>query len=160
MSDETAGSQFVEMEEDGSALLCPSAPPEWPEAQLIGVAEGTVSHPQIRYTGPRPVTAELLMLASPVTPTEVFRFAARCQENRCRQFDGARCRLAATVVESALANQVHSQAASASLAIPRCGIRPRCRWWHEQGVAACRRCTQIVTDDPALNPKLLAPLVL
>ncbi len=30
--------------------------------------------------------------------------------------------------------------------LPRCAIRPTCRWFREQGRAACIRCPQVVTD--------------
>ena len=30
--------------------------------------------------------------------------------------------------------------------LPACTIRPDCRWWKEQGRAACMRCPQVVTD--------------
>jgi hypothetical protein len=29
--------------------------------------------------------------------------------------------------------------------LPRCGIRHRCRWWRQEGPAACKRCPMIVT---------------
>ena len=30
--------------------------------------------------------------------------------------------------------------------LPRCAIRPTCRWFREQGRAACVRCPQVVTE--------------
>jgi hypothetical protein len=41
-----------------------------------------------------PTTAALSALSAPVQPTEVFRFAAPCQERACVHFDGTNCRLA------------------------------------------------------------------
>ncbi|MFB2972660.1 hypothetical protein ACE1CD_27180 [Aerosakkonema sp. BLCC-F183] len=29
--------------------------------------------------------------------------------------------------------------------LPRCQIRSNCRWWKQEGRAACRRCPQVVT---------------
>lgn len=120
--------------------LCPSAPPDWDGAELIGVAVGSVETPEIRYTGRRPVTPELLALAGPAAPTEVFRFTAPCAASGCRQYDGERCRLSKLVVETL---------APVAASLPRCGLRPRCRWWREEGAEACRRCPQLVTDNPA-----------
>jgi hypothetical protein len=87
---------------------------------------------------PQPVTSELLALSRPVRPTEVFRFAAPCAEHGCRHFDGARCQLGAKLVEK-LPPTVER--------LPPCRIRPACRWWREQGGAACLRCPLVVTMD-------------
>lgn len=129
--------------------LCPSAQPDWPEARLIGVASGSAAAPGIGYTGPLPVTPDLLALAGPVEPTEVFRFAATCQEHACHHFDGARCGLVRKVV---------AHLGEVSDALPRCGIRADCRWWREAGAAACRRCPQVVTDNPLLDAGLAGAL--
>ena len=74
----------------------------------------------------------------------MFRYAARCEEHRCGHFDGTRCSLAARIVE---------QLPEVVELLPRCQIRPTCRWFAERGGAACRRCPQILTmipkgDDP------------
>jgi hypothetical protein len=86
---------------------------------------------------PQPVTAELVALAGPVRPTTVFRFAAPCAESACVHFDGADCRLAARIVE-------HLPVAVDVL--PWCGVRSRCRWWQQEGRAACLRCPAVATD--------------
>jgi hypothetical protein len=132
-----------------AASLCPSAPPDWPDARLIGVAAGTATAPAVGYTGPQPVTGELLALAGPLEATEVFRFAATCQEHACRHFDGARCGLVRKVV---------ARLPAVTGALPRCGIRQDCRWWREEGAAACRRCPQVVTDNPAVDAGLAEAL--
>jgi hypothetical protein len=72
-----------------------------------------------------------------VVAAEVFRFAAVCAEGACKHFVGRRCRLAAKV--AANLKPVVS-------APPRCAIRPSCRWWNQEGIAACLRCPQIVTE--------------
>ena len=122
-------------------LACPSAAPDAEGAQLFGVVAGTVDRPETVFIGPRPPDPGLLALAAPATPAEVFRFTARCQEKGCGYFSEGRCGVAAAVV-------AHLPAIAEG-ALPRCGIRPQCRWWHEQGVAACRRCPTVVTDDRA-----------
>ena len=117
--------------------FCPSAQPDMPESVIFGVVGGTASDPRVRYLAePLPPTPELLSLAEPAEPTEVFRFGARCAESRCQHFDGAHCRLGAK-----LATEVRPVTAIA----PPCRLRSRCRWWREQGVDACLRCPVVVT---------------
>ena len=48
-----------------------------------------------------------------------------------------RCRLASRVVET-LPEAVDG--------LPPCRIRPTCRWWQQEGKAACLRCPMIVTE--------------
>jgi hypothetical protein len=122
-------------------LACPSAAPDAEGAQLFGVVAGTVEAPETLFIGPRPPDPALLALAAPATPAEVFRFTARCQESGCGYFSEGRCGVAAAIV-------AHLPEVAAG-ALPRCGIRPQCRWWHDEGVAACRRCPAVVTDDRA-----------
>jgi hypothetical protein len=122
----------------GREVLCPSARPEMDGALIHGVVGGTVEAPRVRYLAePQVVTVELLALANPVLPTEVFRFAAPCAGAACSHFDGANCRLAQRVIQ--LLPDVVDNA-------PPCRIRPHCRWWRQEGVAACLRCPQIVSE--------------
>jgi len=37
---------------------------------------------------------------------------------------------------------------------PRCAIRSDCQWWHQEGVSACLRCPQVLTND--VRPSALA----
>jgi hypothetical protein len=132
-------------------LACPSAPPEWDGAELIGVVEGSVEEPHVRFVPRRPVTPELLALASPVTPTEVFRFTAPCKQGGCSQWRDGQCGVATAAV-------AHLDPAPQA-ALPACAIRPSCRWWHERGADACRRCRYIVTDDAARSGEFAAALL-
>jgi hypothetical protein len=121
------------------ASLCPSAQPEWQDAVAFGVVGGTVSEPRVRYIDEaQPVTDELLALAAPVSAPEVFRFAAPCLNAGCVHFQSDTCTLVSRVVK--LLPQVVDK-------LPRCVIRPACRWWQQEGAAACRRCPQVVTDN-------------
>jgi hypothetical protein len=100
--------------------LCPSARENSPDSVIFGIAAGTVEEPRVAYLPEiQPVTPEILALAQPVTPTEVFRFAASCAEKECVHFD----------------------------ILPPCRIRQNCRWWLQEGKAACLRCPQVVTDN-------------
>lgn len=118
--------------------LCPSARPEMAGSLLHGVVLGTVEEPRMApLREPVPVTAEHLKLGGSVAPTEVFRFAAPCAATGCQHFDGSDCRLAQRVVK--LMPIVTQR-------LPPCRIRPHCRWWQQEGKAACLRCPAIVTD--------------
>jgi hypothetical protein len=121
--------------------LCPSARPEMDGAVVFGVVGGTRAAPRLAYmTAPVPVTPPVLASAHPATPAEVFRTAAPCAASACRHFDGSACRLAQRTVQ--LLPVVVS-------ALPPCRIRASCRWWKQEGRAACLRCPQVVTDSYA-----------
>jgi hypothetical protein len=116
--------------------LCPSAQPDQEGAVAFGIVGGTAEEPRVGYLEERlPVTPELLELAKPVRPTEVFRFGAPCAEGGCQHFDGAACKLGGKL--AALPAVVDK--------LPPCRLRPDCRWFHEQGGAACLRCPMVVT---------------
>jgi len=113
---------------------------------LFAIVEGTAAAPRLRYLRePLPVIPSLLALAKPVAPTEVFRFAATCVEEACQHFAGGEC---------ALAEKVSRLVEGKDLGIRRCPIRPRCRWWRQEGVAACRRCQFVVTQSFAPSEEL------
>lgn len=121
--------------------LCPSAQPDWEGAQLFAVVGGTSDKPETAYLDrPQPLTKEILALAGPVEPAEVFRFAAPCAKSACCHFDEAaeNCRLVEKTVR--LAPIVFEK-------LPKCAIRSGCRWWQQEGVSACKRCPQVVTVD-------------
>src|SRR4051812_11836908 len=129
--------------------MCPSAQPDWEGSKVIGVVGGTAEAPQVAYLAePTPVTDELLALARPVTPTEVFRIAAPCANTGCGHFskEQSKCKLAEKIVR--WAPMVVEK-------LPACSIRPDCRWWQQEGRAACMRCPQVVTDR-LQSPEALA----
>jgi hypothetical protein len=106
------------------------------------VVAGTTEEPRVSWIEkPVPVTGDLLALTGPVPPTQVLRIAAPCQENSCCHFDGVDCRLATKLVQ--LIPPV-------TQSLPPCRIRPDCRWFVQEGRAACAVCPQIVTYS--LNP--------
>ena len=127
--------------------LCPSARPEMPGALAFGVVAGTVEAPLlVHFDEPQPVTEELLALAHPAAPVEVFRFAAPCAGHACGHFDGQDCRLATRIV------QILPLAVSG---LPPCTLRPECRWWQQEGKAACLRCPQVVSQCHAPSEEML-----
>lgn len=102
---------------------------------------GTADAPETAYLpAPQPVTEKLLELAKPVAPTEVFRFAAPCVCSGCAHFaaEASKCRLVEKVVRW-MPVVVER--------LPACAIRPSCRWWQQEGRAACLRCPQVVTRN-------------
>ncbi len=106
---------------------------------VLGVVLGTAENPRLVHLDVlQPVTDELMALSAPVTPTEVFRIAAPCVGSGCKHFDGAECRLVRRLVTAL---------PTVSEAVPPCPLRPACRWWQQEGKAACLRCPQVVTDS-------------
>jgi len=123
-------------------VLCPSSQPGVAGSMVFGVIGGSAEEPRVRWIEkPVPLTEELLALTGPVPPTQVLRIAAPCQESACCHFDGADCRLAAKLVQLV---------PSVTDSLPPCRIRQDCRWFVQEGRAACARCPQIVTYS--VNP--------
>lgn len=119
--------------------LCPSARPESVDSLVFGVVSGTVAEPRVIYLKqPQPLTDELIAKASPITPSEIFRTAAPCATKSCQHFHGQDCRLAMRIVENLPVVEVE---------LPPCSIRRTCRWWQQEGKAACMRCPQVITDN-------------
>jgi hypothetical protein len=120
-----------------NTLLCPSSQPEVAGVRVLGVVGQTASGPEVSYLErPVPATPDVLAMSAPFLPTEVFRLAAPCQTHRCPHFDGTNCGLATRIVQilPAVVDQ-----------LPPCQIRSECRWFRQEGAAACRRCPQIST---------------
>jgi hypothetical protein len=110
-------------------------------AEVFGIVGGTAEEPRVVYLEtPLPADAELLALAEPVDPLEVFRFGAPCAGTGCQHFDEGedKCRLVERVV---------TQLPVVSSIAPPCKFRPRCLWWRQEGPAACARCPAIVTSS-------------
>lgn len=132
----------------GHQLSCPSAQPEMPGAQVLGVVSVAAEGPRVAYVaGTVPVTRDLLGKAGDLPPTRVMRFASRCEASRCAHFDGADCRLAQRIV---------AQLQPVVDALPPCAIRRSCRWYAQEGAAACVRCPQVVTTTSSDEPMLAA----
>jgi hypothetical protein len=116
--------------------------------RILGVVQQDGPTPMLAYLSQHvPATPEVLAMAAPLKPTEVFRLAATCAEHRCPHFDGADCRLATRVVRMMPA---------VVDALPPCLIRKECRWYAQEGGAACRRCPEITTVSYDLSPSVRA----
>jgi hypothetical protein len=134
-----SGGNMTDISKADNISLCPSARADWDNSQVFGVVSGTVDVPKVSYLKhTRPSTETISKLQGEVTPEEVFRVAAPCEEKSCQHFDGQDCRLAMRIVDQlpVVADQ-----------LPPCAIRRDCRWWQQEGVAAYFRCPQVVTDN-------------
>jgi hypothetical protein len=120
-------------------MLCPSAQPDWKGSRAFGVILGTTEEPRfVPLTETVPVTPELLKATEPALPAEVLRFAAPCARTSCQHFSNDRCHLA----------EKFSRRLPVVTAIgPPCPIRRECRWFAQEGTAACLRCPQVVTTN-------------
>ncbi|WP_217352582.1 hypothetical protein [Sphingomonas sp. ID1715] len=119
--------------------LCPSASADAAGARAFGLVGGDADRPRVAYLAePVPVTEDLKRAAAPVTLEEVARTSAPCGGNACRHYDGADCTLVRRIV---------SLLDPAVARPPACSIRGQCRWWAQEGKAACLRCPQIVTQS-------------
>jgi hypothetical protein len=124
--------------------LCPSAQPGMERCQVLGVVQRDGPQPLVLYLRePTPATDAVLAMAAPLKPTEVFRLSARCAEHQCPHFDGADCQLASRIVQ---------RVAPAVDTLPPCNIRRECRWFSQEGGAACLRCPGITTVTYDLSP--------
>lgn len=122
---------------DRDDLMCPSARCE-PGATLLGVvrSDATVGHLPQTYI----VDEDFAQAANTDGLAETrFRFASSCVEGKCSQWTGTGCGVVARAADELA--QRHSPV------MPKCSIRPSCRWFAEKADAACRVCHFVVTDD-------------
>ncbi len=130
--------------------LCPSAQPGMANCQVLGVLTESDEGTRLSYLNQRlEATADVLAMAAPAKPTQVFRFAATCEENQCTHFDGHDCQLAKRIVQIMPA---------VVTALPPCIVRANCRWYVQEGGHACLRCPQVSTlnTDPTDVLKMVA----
>ncbi|MFT3858648.1 MAG: nitrogen fixation protein [Aquabacterium sp.] len=130
---------------------CPSVQPDTPDAHVFAVVGGTADRPEVAYLDEAlPVTPDIWAMTAPLNPAEVLRIAGPCaMSTACMHFDDERrkCRLAIRTVR--LAPVVVSKP-------PRCAIRRSCMWWSQEGVSACLRCPQVITNDAGADARTVA----
>jgi hypothetical protein len=120
-------------------LKCPSAQPGMGDVQILGVISRDADEPRLAYLDEvLPATPPVLELAAPLDVSQVFRLSARCEERKCTHFDGVDCQLAVRIAK--MLPEVVDQ-------LPACNIRRDCRWFRQEGRAACLRCPQILTGN-------------
>jgi hypothetical protein len=125
-------------QESGPRLSCPSAQPNQTDSAVIGVVGRQDGKPHVSLL-PESVSLHSVahLIPDTIPVTEVLRLAAPCAERHCSHFNDQRCTLATRIV-SRLPVVVDR--------LSPCALRPSCRWWRQEGPAACRRCPQIVTE--------------
>jgi hypothetical protein len=129
---------FIDNAKSDKNLLCPSSRPTPGNSVVFGVISGHVE-PRVTYLQQtQTVTEALVEKVQPVTPAEVFRTASACETKACKHFNGTACQLATRVVQ---------QLPTVVEQLPPCAIRRDCRWWQQEGSAACFRCPQVITDN-------------
>ncbi len=122
---------------ESKALNCPSAPHQHPEASLFGVVLEDESGPRVSYLEKDARMPDRIDVnALGVDPGHALRFSAPCAKSSCGQWNDGGCRLGKDIAEK-LAPVVD--------VAPACKLRATCRWFDENGVAACLRCPQVTT---------------
>lgn len=125
----------------GQERLCPSARCE-EGAILLGVVgpDGAVGYvtPELRID-----RAFVERAHQGRAPEKRFRFSQPCVEAGCRYWTGSQC----AVIQGMRQAAAEADPAEIPLAsVPKCSIRPRCRWFAQEGAAACRVCSYVITN--------------
>jgi hypothetical protein len=140
----------------GAAPLCPSttAAPGVEGVRLTGVVgrDGRVAN----LLTPLPVDAAFLAEANRHgVPEKRFRFSAPCVEGRCGNWaadapGGGACGLIGRIRQHVAAHD--PQAIAEPTGLQACAIRARCRWWLQDGAAACAVCTLVTYNAADAGP--------
>jgi hypothetical protein len=120
--------------------LCPSSRCEEGNI-LLGVvnAEGRIDFIPERIE----IDATFVAVAKSGRPPEQrFRFSSPCLKRGCEKWDGDRCGVAKILNEQG----PHLLAPEPAPTLPRCSIRPNCRWHGEHGDVICSTCSWVVTE--------------
>jgi hypothetical protein len=98
-------------------------------------------------TPPLPIDEEFVTLVadSGGDAEQRFRFSEPCVERGCAQWKDEACGLIGRLLASPAPADPVAQAND----LPACGIRPRCRWFHQEGANACTVCPSVITDNTA-----------
>jgi hypothetical protein len=121
------------------AVMCPSAPAE-EGAIILGVvnADGSIAYLRDRLVA----TRDFVDIASVGRePEQRFRFASPCRQGNCKQWVDGKCSVPDGVKEIVPASMVADR-------LPRCSIRPHCRWYQQSGAEACHVCPWVITRGP------------
>lgn len=113
---------------------------------MFGIVGGDTGNPRLSYLQKGVVVPEeMLVPPAGISPTRIFRFAGECVGAQCAQFGGGQCQLGTKI--SQMLDPVTD-------APPACTIRATCRWFAENGTAACVRCPQVVTTVTKADTEL------
>lgn len=110
------------------------------DALLLGVVHGDQKVAMLN--APLKVDQDFMHAALEIGhPEKRFRFAHKCVEGACAQWNGKQCGVIHSI---ALLNE-HLNSEENNL--PQCIIRKTCRWFHQEGSKACTICPYVVTDQ-------------
>ncbi|MEG3635890.1 hypothetical protein [Micromonospora palythoicola] len=119
--------------------MCPSTP-----AGNATVFLGMITPAgRVAYVTPA-LPAEVAVAAATEADVAVetrYRLAGPCVTSRCGFWTGEHCGLGERLVAS-----YAQTVGEPEVELPRCAIRRTCRWFAEQGPAACVACAHVVTD--------------
>lgn len=130
---------------DGSAgqqplNWCPSGDAGRPESVVLGVRSGDGGE-VVYLADPVPAADVLGAIPAGIAPNRVLRFASHCVSD-CANRVGEACGLIERI------RAVPQEAGAEDGPLPRCHLRPQCKWWNQVGVEGCRRCPAVVTLNP------------
>ena len=116
-------------------------------SNLLGIVNpsGTVGY----FDQPIEVTPEFLADAGDEETLERrFRFSNKCIQSGCKQWTGSEC----GVIKAVLA----LDSIPLNKDLPACSIRSTCRWFSQEGAAACNGCRYVITNvsDPAIDQEI------
>jgi hypothetical protein len=118
-----------------SVTWCPSGDAHRPESVVLGVRSG--ENGEVVYLAdPVPAADVLGGIPEGIAPNRVLRFASHCVSD-CANRIGTSCGLIERI------RTVPSEPTAS--AVPRCHLRPHCKWWNQVGVDACHRCPAVTT---------------
>ena len=132
--------------DSSSPFDCPSAQPEMEGARPFGIISGTPTETRIAFF--KKATLDSFSWQDQFATrdaTRILRFGAKCDELRCGHFKESRC---------SLGERVNKGLPAVVDSLPSCLIRPKCRWYAEQGSEVCLRCPQVVTLIPSATNAL------
>lgn len=123
-------------------LWCPSGTPDAPESVVLGVHAGPTE--DLGYLdSPVPAKDVTGLFPPDIDPARVLRFASHCRDS-CAHRRGTECSLISRITALGDTSDDHT--------VPQCHLRPRCKWWDQAGLQACRRCPFVTraarADDP------------
>ncbi|WP_326560794.1 hypothetical protein [Micromonospora sp. NBC_01796] len=129
----------VPLRPDPPERMCPSTP----KANATVFLGMITPAGRVAYVTPAmPAEVALSGLPDSTGPAESqYRLAGPCVTSSCGFWTGDHCGLGARLVESYRETAVPDESS-----LPRCAIRRTCRWYAEQGPAACPACSHVVTD--------------
>jgi hypothetical protein len=129
-------------------VSCPSGQPAQGDSLVIGVVVAQGGRSQVSLLPKSvPLRSVARLIPDTIPATEVLRLAAPCAERNCAHFSDDRCTLASRIV---------ARLPPVIDRLSPCALRPSCRWWHQEGPAACHRCPQlIIITEPFWSSDLM-----